>query len=105
LTSSADAKAELQNLGRKGRLPWCEPSLRGALGYISAGGVILVPVAHCLLRGLLRSLFILALTTPLSEVGQNHPVVFNTTQRQAVRVRADNSLLLSTNEWECSTAQ
>jgi hypothetical protein len=55
------------------------------MGFISAGGIILVPVAHCLLRGLLRGLFIHALTTLLCEVDQNHPVVFNTAQRQAVR--------------------
>lgn len=47
---------------------------------------MLVPVAHCLLRGLVRSLFIYALTTPVSSVAHNHPVVFNKEQRDRVKV-------------------
>lgn len=84
---SADAgRLALRNHARRGRLPWCDPRYKERLAYISAGDVLLVPVAHCLLRGLVRSLFIYALDTQVSSVHPNHPVVFNKEQRARVKV-------------------
>lgn len=86
LSSAADATLEFRKLGRRGRIPWCDPRYAIALAYISAGALVLVPIAHCLLRGLIRSLFIYALTTPVSSVSKTDPLVFNTASRDDVKV-------------------
>lgn len=88
LSTVDGARAELRRLGRRGRIPWCNPIYAIRLSYISAGNVILVPTAHCLLRGVVRSLFMYAIDTPVSKVSNNHTVVFNKEQRDRVRVRA-----------------
>lgn len=85
-SSAADATPEFRKLGRRGRIPWCDPRYAIALAYISAGALVLVPIAHCLLRGLVRSLFIYALTTPVSSVSTTDPLVFNTVSRDKVKV-------------------
>ena len=87
LESDADAHTALRRHGRRGRLPWCDSRYKDSLAYISAGAIVLVPISHCLLRGLVRSLFIYALTTPVSTVDDNDPVVFNTSERELVKVR------------------
>ena len=86
LQSEADAKLALTRQGRRGRIPWCDPRYNDSLAYISAGGVLLVPISHCLLRGVVRSLFVYALTTPVSTVSDDDPVVFNTEERGKVKV-------------------
>lgn len=86
--SSVEAgRAELKRYGRRGRMPWCHPKYKEHLSYISPADIVVVPVAHCLLRGLVRSLFMYALDTPVSTVRPTHSVVFNTSQRDKVKVR------------------
>lgn len=85
-SSAADATKEFRNLGRRGRIPWCDARYATALAYIAAGALVLVPISHCLLRGLIRSLFIYALTTPVSSVNASDPLVFNTEARDNVKV-------------------
>lgn len=84
--TAADAAVEFRAAGRRGRIPWCDPRYATTLAYISAGAVLLVPISHCLLRGLIRSLFIYALTTPVSTVSSADAVVFNTAARERVQV-------------------
>jgi hypothetical protein len=78
----------LTALGRNGRLPWCQVDVVGALSYISAETFVLVPTAHALLRGVTASLFEYALKTPVTTVQENHPIVFNSTQRKFAQVGA-----------------
>lgn len=80
------ALAVVKRCGRRGRLPWCDPRYAHLLGYLSPGDVLLVPISHCLLRGLIRSLFAYALTTPVSTVSKTDPVVFSTGHRESVQV-------------------
>lgn len=82
----AAALAVCRKYGRRGRLPWCDPRYADTLGYLSPGDVLLVPISHCLLRGLIRSIFVYALTTPVSLVSKTDPVVFSTAQRDSVQV-------------------
>ena len=56
------------------------------LKYIAAGGIITLPIAHCLLRGVIRSLFEYSLDTKVKSVPDKHPVVFNQAARAAVKV-------------------
>jgi hypothetical protein len=52
------SRAELvfRSLGRKGRCVWLSPYFKEALPYISTSTLVLVPVAHLFLHGLLKDL-------------------------------------------------
>ena len=86
LASVEEARGELRQLARRGRLPWCDAAYQTSLKYIAAGDILTVPVAHCLLRGVLRSIFVYALDTKVSTVSDKHPVVFNQDARARVKV-------------------
>ena len=80
------ARAELRQLARRGGLPWCDQGYQVSLKYIAAGDIITVPIVHCLLRGVVRSLFVYSLDTKVKSVPDKHPVVFNQAARAAVKV-------------------
>lgn len=83
----AAAQAKLQSLGRSGRVPWRLPALRGLLAYVPTGDVLLVPVGHTLLRGVLRPLLIYALRTKLNMIPQGNQIIFGKAARRLARVR------------------
>jgi hypothetical protein len=59
-------------------MPWCSAEFRRDLPYIRNDTLLLVPVAHCLLRGVQRALLLLALTTLAAEAGKDHEVTLHT---------------------------
>jgi hypothetical protein len=84
--SAQHAKTRQQHLGRNDEMPWATRDLRRKLGYLHAGNVVIVPAAHTLLRGLLRSLLGVAFETKVSTVTGDHPIVFNSAQRKQIKV-------------------
>jgi hypothetical protein len=76
----------LSTLGRNGKISWCEKDVTEHLFYLCAKNLVLVPVAHAILRGLLRGLLEFALKTQVSSVPDDHPIVFNGTERNFVSV-------------------
>lgn len=83
-----DAQLRKQLLGRTGRLPWGRPWRRHALSYIRPSTIVTVPVAHCLLRGVLDYVLRLALTTPVQSITEaQRAVVFGSDARLHVSVR------------------
>jgi hypothetical protein len=88
INSQQCAKERLKVLGRNGRLPWCEEDVMRALPYLAIKDLVIIPTAHALLRGLLKSLLDYSLKTQVSTVPKNHPVVFNSEQRRNAMVRA-----------------
>ena len=75
----------LQDLGRKAKLPWLSKRHKKTLQYIRPRHLVLMPVAHMLLHGLLKDLLVFALSGP---VQPGSDVVFNDEQRAAVSVCA-----------------
>lgn len=68
-------------------MPWRAPAFRELLAYVPTGDILLVPVGHTLLRGLLRPLLIYALRTKLVEIPEHNSVIFDGPARRAVKVR------------------
>jgi hypothetical protein len=98
--SQEDAKDRLQELACSGLPAWLQDRYRHTLRYISANGLLVVPVWHTLARGLERDLLMYAVRTPLQGVPDDHPVVFNSEARETVRVCSFRCVtdLLRTNE-------
>jgi len=86
LHTKAQAQQRLTALGRKGKLPWCEPDVAAKLPYLKPSTLVLVPTAHALLRGVLKSLLEYTFKTKVSSVAEHHPIVFNSDARKAVSV-------------------
>jgi len=86
----SDAKTALSLLGWSGQLPWALPEVLSLHPYIDLGGLMLVPPAHCILRGIVRPLFIFALTTTTSDLAElrvgDASVVYGSAQRKFVQV-------------------
>jgi hypothetical protein len=80
------ATQRLTRLGRSGQLPWCEDDVASALPYLSPCNLVIIPTAHALLRGVLRSLLDFAFKTLVSSVPSNHPIVYNSDSRKAASV-------------------
>lgn len=85
-------KAALSLLGRSAQLPWMVSEIHELHPYLAADSLLLVPAAHTLLRGLIRSLLGFALLTTVAGLQAmkmdttNHPVVFTAQQRRQVEV-------------------
>lgn len=88
ITSRARAKEILTELGRRGPLPWSLDRYAESLAYISAGSVMLVPVDHCLLRGVLRTLLVHCICTNVSEIDADDVIAFRKVNRDKARVRS-----------------
>jgi hypothetical protein len=86
LNTKEQATQRLTRLGRSGQLPWCVPEVALALPYILPSTLVIIPTAHALLRGLLRSLLNFAFKTMVTTVPNNHPIVYNSDSRKAVTV-------------------
>ena len=86
-----DAKARLTQLARSGMMPWCNPEFKETLRYISPRDLVLLPSWHLWCRGILRDLFVTALTTPLKDVPANHPFIFSGAERTKVSVRCPHA--------------
>lgn len=82
--SRAEASRCLRHLGRNFELPWATADLRAHLFYLDHCNVFVLPVAHLLLRGLVRGLWVYALQSKAPPA--NHPVIFNTAAHRAVAV-------------------
>lgn len=91
-STQADVKQAHSKLGRTGQLPWLVSEIQALHPYLEADSLLLVPPAHNLLRGPIKSLLSFALKTKpadLDKMGINavgHPVVFTSNQRRNVEV-------------------
>jgi hypothetical protein len=59
---------ELTLLGRNGQIRWCQQHLRENFAYVSAGSLICVPPAHCLLTGIMADVFKFCLKTTANDL-------------------------------------
>jgi hypothetical protein len=59
LNTQQHVKERLKTLGRSGRLPWAEDDVTRALSYLASKDLVVLPTAHALLRGVLKSLLVL----------------------------------------------
>lgn len=87
-TSKAQAQARLSALGRNGEMPWVDAAYARSLAYLRPGGVVLVPVAHCLLRGLTRNLILFVLHSKAEDYPADHEYVFNSKSKRFIEVCA-----------------
>jgi hypothetical protein len=97
MNTKDEARKRLTRLGRSGKLPWCEEEVAMALPYISPKDLVLIPTAHALLRGILRSLLDFAFQTLVTSVPDNHPIVFSSESRKAVQVRPNSVALIQSS--------
>ena len=93
IPSKARAKELLTELGRRGPLPWCLERDEESLSYISAGNILLVPVDHCLLRGVLRTLLVHCICTNVSDIDPEDAIAFRKPNRDRARVRTVRACL------------
>jgi hypothetical protein len=75
LHNKGAAEQHLSALGRNGKMPWCEKDVTEDLFYLCVRNLVLVLVAHDILRGLLRSLLEFAFKAQVSSVPDDHPTV------------------------------
>lgn len=71
-------------LGRWGKMPPLKKRFKRELGYIIPGDLLLMPIAHMLLHGLLKDLYVYALVL---DIEPDKLVQFSVEQRRAVKVR------------------
>jgi hypothetical protein len=91
--SRKQATEHLSRLGRTGRLVWATENFQHLLPYIDARTLMLCPLVHALLHGLMQDLFVLSFgkwgddwkAKPFDD--DPHPVVFSNEALKRVQVR------------------
>lgn len=80
------------DLGRKGKMPWLRKRFMRMLPYIQGDRIVLMLVAHMLLHGLCKDLFMYALTEAPENAAPHNQVMFNGAQRRPVKVHSPHLL-------------
>lgn len=89
------AKDVPKEMGLRGRLPWAAPYYKNKLSYIHSLNFVLLPPAHLLLHGLVKSLWALAAGKVSGwERGKDTPFVLSHTAVKQFKV-----LSLSSSSW------